>query len=494
VVIAVVALAGVVSFAAKGNKKTSNETSKDNVKEKTVTTESKKEKTKTTTEKKTEAETTEKSDASTCSFEELTGENSPLLGYWQSDNSGMYVGYNTTMNEEGFSVWMYTSDKGVQMFSDVYAMGENGEVYTLSGSDGKLEYKNSGNDVSFTVADDTNMSVDFQSNTYTGTNEDGEEYISKYEFKKCNLSEDMMDAFGYKWISADLGEQCEITYSDDMYHYTWIDKNGNVNSTCNHGRKVVDEDGEGGEEMVDDVIMYNGKDSLIFINPYVLDAEHVYIVYYFYSYDTCEEDQYQILSRNGYSEGISGEHYLYQEGSDKYNEMTVIQKYEDYINANAPYAKTFEFAYVDGDDIPELFTCDEGNENGVPSHATGLSLYTIIDGNVVQVAEYLGSFGTVDYYEKQGMLFGGYAGQGDSDYGYYKLENGTLNLWHSFAFREYVENDEIGYRFYIDEEEVDESRYESYMQEVVADIESSKVELVGCKYSTVYEAYKNLNQ
>lgn len=75
--------------------------------------------------------------------------------------------------------------------------------------------------------------------------------------------------------------------------------------------------------------------------------------------------------------------------------------------------------YVDDNDVPELFI-SEGS-----SHACSVEIYTF-ENNIVTRLCKTGSTGMARYIERQGIICGGYMGQGVGTYRVFSVENGKV--------------------------------------------------------------------
>jgi hypothetical protein len=426
--------------------------------------------------------------ADVCRFPKLISKDSPILGYWQSDNAGMYIGYDTTNANEGFSIWMFTSDKWVQMMSTKYPFAGSGQQYELTGDTGLLTYVSSADNVEFRITDNNHITVDFQSDNYSGTDYEGNAYITKYEFTKGNISEDMMDKMGGKWIvdyGTDVGTNIELTYSDDTYHYSESNSTEVVNN-CVHD-KTTDENGN---VTMPTIVMYNGVDEISFINPEVgSDGGTEDVVKFLYtSFSIYEDDSDKMMYDSGLCGGGGGLFFdMYREGSDRYNALTMIQAYQNFISADYSSGYVYTMGYLDDDDIPEVFVTSD-----TPNHGDGQWIYTMKNGEVSKLGEYAyGEYGYVTYYEKNSIVLSIYEGFGEYQENYYKLENGALNVWHKLLVENY-DSFEDEWICSIDGGEVDVDTYNSYEENLTADIDYSEISIGPGEANSVYEAYEIL--
>lgn len=78
-------------------------------------------------------------------------------------------------------------------------------------------------------------------------------------------------------------------------------------------------------------------------------------------------------------------------------------------------------ALIDDDNTPELLLIEDN------SHASGVKVYTYYQGSVVELGEF-GSFGSMQYVEKGGMIFSGYSGMGVGSSQFFQMEDGEAKL------------------------------------------------------------------
>ncbi len=91
--------------------------------------------------------------------------------------------------------------------------------------------------------------------------------------------------------------------------------------------------------------------------------------------------------------------------------------------------------YVDDNDVPELFI-SEGS-----SHVCDVEVYTFENNIVTKLCE-TGSFGMVNYFERQGIICGNYIGQGVGTYWVYSVEDCKVQeLYSAFTNEGWAEED-----------------------------------------------------
>lgn len=80
---------------------------------------------------------------------------------------------------------------------------------------------------------------------------------------------------------------------------------------------------------------------------------------------------------------------------------------------------TFRLVYIDGDEIPELLLVEPF------CHASGVKVYTFFDDKIIEVGEF-GSFGTMHYVEREGIIHSGFFNMGADESSFFRLEKGIL--------------------------------------------------------------------
>ena len=103
--------------------------------------------------------------------------------------------------------------------------------------------------------------------------------------------------------------------------------------------------------------------------------------------------------------------------------MTAYQRFlEAYVEENeyANMARAM-LALIDDDTVPELLLIEDN------SHASGVKVYKYYQESVVELGEF-GSFGSMQYVERGGMIFSGYSGMGEGYAGFFRVEEGEAEL------------------------------------------------------------------
>ena len=166
----------------------------------------------------TSAETTEKgSDETdtdkdpdkynTYSMEELFGEDSPLLGYWHTENKDMYIEYNE-FGDEGFTVIVLGKD--MQIFSS--------QIGTFSGTPQNTEYilasSPDDEDVRNLYNRETKFSMAVNDNNSISVFMDfGYDKASTYTFEKSHPSFEAMSTYVGEWGNEN-GVDVSFTYDE----------------------------------------------------------------------------------------------------------------------------------------------------------------------------------------------------------------------------------------------------------------------------------------
>ena len=78
-------------------------------------------------------------------------------------------------------------------------------------------------------------------------------------------------------------------------------------------------------------------------------------------------------------------------------------------------------AFIDDDNVPELLLIESFN------HPAGVKVYTYYQESVIELGEF-GSFGSMQYVEKGGMIFSGWSGMGEGVANFYQMEDGEAKL------------------------------------------------------------------
>lgn len=102
---------------------------------------------------------------------------------------------------------------------------------------------------------------------------------------------------------------------------------------------------------------------------------------------------------------------------------TAYQRFlEAYVEENEyAHRARVMLVLIDDDNVPELLLIED------ESHASGVKVYTYYQGAVIELGEF-GSFGSMQYMEKGGMIFSGYSGMGEGSSMFFQVEDGEAKL------------------------------------------------------------------
>ena len=133
--------------------------------------------------------------------------------------------------------------------------------------------------------------------------------------------------------------------------------------------------------------------------------------------------------------------------------------YVDFLSENQKDIGHVSIGYLNDDNVPELFVCDEKD----PSHACGVSIYSYIDGSVDKITAdgqfEFGSYGSLVYYERTGVFWSNNSGNGSVYDNVYKWDSGneaakTISLLNKDFDRPDQE------KYYINDQEVSKEEYD----------------------------------
>lgn len=187
-----------------------------------------------------------------------------------------------------------------------------------------------------------------------------------------------------------------------------------------------------------------------------------------YSYDGYE----YVRQQSEFYEDTFEDYYTAEEMLDYLENGTALPEvaawkkaYIKYLSSHESEIGGCELAYLNDDEIPELFVHTEES----PSHGSGAKIFTVEDGEVKQVGdrEY-GSSGCVGVFEKEGIILSEFCGMGEVDSCYYRLneENSLEEIVHLLITdADLPENS----KYYIDNVEVTEKQWEKKCEEVEPD-------------------------
>lgn len=190
----------------------------------------------------------------------------------------------------------------------------------------------------------------------------------------------------------------------------------------------------------------NGELCIVCVQYSSAGADIYYRVYNLESFD---------LNLN-YLEVINSK-YLFSENSVLETEQTSISEqtsipewktmYIDYIETIGSIYNSYEIAYVDNDDVPEIFL---SSESAIP----GQAILWIADGSVHEKSEI--GYGSVHYYEKQNLFCTSWMNHGNYADVVYSLNNGEVTQLHIGSITD---------NYMWDNQEVNKEQYDAYLSE-----------------------------
>ncbi len=339
------------------------------------------------------------------SYVRLVNENSPLLGYWQGEHCGVYIGYNTTGGTEGFTVYYVL---GYQDYGIL-----NHLEWTCSGGNSKIIFENENKDIesyTITVKDENNIVIE-------------DYYDERYELTRQDFDESVREWYAGDWVGTgggltEAGDKCSLAVCDECGYLHNVDYAGEYHDNC-----VIE--------------LFNGLTL-----HYMFPRQGLYV-------DDFEEirwygETYTLKDGGGlYCESyITGDNYEYYEyvkaDSEEAQRLEVFNAYKQYIKENHDIDNEYAsycFLYIDDDDIPELIY-----DNSADGSAAILLTYN--DGVVREGSVSCRGFGF--YYREKGNWFtydNPHNMEGDGGAGH--IQDGNVVTDHTFDY--HVEFDEEGY-------------------------------------------------
>lgn len=283
-------------------------------------------------------------------YVQLISDQSPILGYWQSDEAGMYIGYNTSEYKEGFVVYVYTGGGMIDCFN--YKFG-----WSMSGNAEQLMFaKENGLNMEMTIYDENNIKCSSDIFT-TGTENNGE-----LIFEKKEIDSSVADMFVGDWEEI-------FTREDSTYSISYDGKFKYEHGDNKSYDERVEEDGI---VKMPTIVLYDGKGSLAFVDTFTEHPEY---------FDLEKTIPISVLSFSLYSqENIMGvnyyqvvaqptQYYCYKVGSSQEEFWDAMSAYDELASTQTDYKKV-SLIYLDDNDIPELILWDTGEmytyANGTP--------------------------------------------------------------------------------------------------------------------------------
>ena len=383
-------------------------------------------------------------------FEELTGYDSPLLGYWQGEDCAAYIGYNTTKSNEGFIIWLKV--RNIDMLGGKTILNSH-TGYTFSGDSHSIIYKPQANgsgvidkpEVTVSINSADNMTISFDYSSFEG--HAGNYPVGSYDLTRSDMDKSIIKNYEGHWICPenDYGESEETDVSFDYKDGLIIDNN-----------MYADED-------LVSFSLFDGKE-IIFVMPYEAFDNGSFPIGYKYKGYIVEGDvlRYTRFSEVGLETSLGNQNDFYREGSEELEVQTAIAAYQDYIREHDSEYFQAGLAYLFASDIPVLFM--NKNTSGID----GMFMFMYDNGEIRELGNYntdfnygYGHYGTVGLIERQGIVI-----VSDVRYGYYtsyywKLDgSGSSSLIHGFYIENY-DSPEGEQKYFMDDVEVSKEEWES---------------------------------
>ena len=296
----------------------------------------------------------------------LISEKSPLLGYWQADTAGMYIGYNTSGGDEGFTLYLLTNEGQYSNKSII-----NGGAYALSGNNGRIDFQNDSSQYVINLQDAKNLTLHVEGNSLA----EGD-----YTFTQGDLDREILSQYEGVWINAGVvyggitGDDLELTYHDDSYVVYSGDEENKFNT----------------EPFV---ALYDGMGTLSYIFPY----KGLYVDYE----SPADSSIYKMLSYSEYTYTVNGDRldqsiheadwqeyidYSYvRDGSDEAEVLKAVNAYQEFAKDNCDSIYKYSLFYIDEDNIPECRIFSVSGDLGDKEY-----LLTYKNGEIDYVCYYVG--------------------------------------------------------------------------------------------------------
>ena len=272
-------------------------------------------------------------------YVQLISDQSPILGYWQSDEAGMYIGYNTSEYKEGFVVYVYTGTK-FEIFN-----AKTG--WSIRGDKEQIYFVNeNGRTMELTIYDENNIKCVLEHSVNVT------EIVGEFVFEKGEIDPDVAGRFVGEW------QEC---FSKE--HKFSVSYDGRLSYQYGESKSYDERVEEDGIVRMPTIILYNGHDSIIFIDTYTEIPEYVDtendIPIKSASLQLCkDEDMMRIHWEVTGASNVNCE-YHYKVGSPQEEFWDAMYAYEELASAQTDYKKV-SLIYLDDNDMPELILWDKG--------------------------------------------------------------------------------------------------------------------------------------
>ncbi|MBQ8147340.1 MAG: hypothetical protein IJ040_00960, partial [Lachnospiraceae bacterium] len=274
------------------------------------------------------------------SYVKLISEQSPIMGYWQSDKAGMYIGYNVSGGGEGFTVYLQSQDVDFQLLHRY-------EDYTYSGGNGNIkfskntDYYNVVYDIQ--VVDNNTIELTVTNGGYDGT------VNTEYTFKKGEIPRELLAQFEGTWIDGGEVFGSWANPYGEVVNLVCCDECGSL-----HG-KDSSEAYNYNFHQDEYISIYDGKDlHYYFLYEGLWIVEDEYEWAYPYDFNMVYSVNGDMLVVRGFtSQAIGIDYTCFREDSEQAQVAEALNAYQEYITNNTEFFVGVELVYVDGDVIPE---------------------------------------------------------------------------------------------------------------------------------------------
>lgn len=392
----------------------------------------------------------------TYSYARLISDSSPLLGYWQADSAGMYIGYNITGGGEGFTVicdFQETYDDYSDMITyRIINMKDNFsgnkvdyQDWTCTGGEDFLEMENSSDD---TLISHLRLTINVAGDSSIRVDKNG----SSYEFTRTEITDDIRNIYAGSWVydsihdQGDIGEENDISLCSEC---GYLSNSGQLQHLCGADDNVVE--------------IYNGA-SLLYVrlNQGLWDETTSYwlgvdygILAFVDAYTIMEDGR---LNRF-YGDLFQSENFTYVKAdSDEAESLLAVAAYKDELAMHDYGSGKFYMKDIDGDGIPECICYYDGYRLAV--------LLTYKNGQVY-VNDCLHTYAIYISNSENGLLIEGGASAGMGYWNEYKITDGGFETVSELDSEEGYNVDGIEDSWRIDGQNVNEDRYDDRVSELL---------------------------
>lgn len=397
---------------------------------------------------------------------QLICEQSPLLGYWQSEDGGMYIGYSASGGTEGLAVFLQLKNGG---FKILHQSGN----YDLSWEDGHLIYTEKthmgGTYTRYAIERQADGTVALHEEFFSS---EGDEYQggNSSNYVAGEVGRDIHAKLEGNWYRAYDHE--DVT-TDKLITMAYHEACGLVHSQETHETCTYNE--------TPMIVLYDGANVIHYVTPaknlYVEEQQQICYGGDLYTLD----GENQIIDDEYWCGGGGGMYvYFYREGSVEADRALMQGAFSVYLKGQNITYDRCSLVDIDGDNLPEL-VCQIVDEQFVLKYHNGsvqiartnwgmaLLSYKAGTGEIL-FSGMNGSYSHHDYYEFDGEAFV-YAG------GAYITESWDVTGEYNY-YVSYEENPDAT-------EPVDKGSYDTFV-----DSFGKYENTVSCEYTNLYEAFQ----